>query len=314
VVVALGATYGEAEPDRAGRSGAVDQLFEAGFGAIHASFPIGQGVPIESGGNFLFHGRVRKLVARDLLNGEFIVRHVPIQGVDNPLAVAPRIGANQILFVAIAIGIMGEVEPVPRPLLAVMRRIKQAVHHALIGIGTLVVQERRGLFKSGGQAGEIETHPAEQRRRSGRRGRRNALAFQTGENEPVDCIGRPGAVMHGGRVRMLNRTERPMRRIDGLGPFRALIDPRFQERDLLGREAVADWRHDLRPGARNHGDHPACGTIARLDDPQSRRAAVQTQAARLHIGTVTEDAALLEDGLNVAGEIDGRLRQTHYRS
>ncbi len=84
---------------------------------------------------------LRQQIAGKLLDGEFVERHVAIEGFDHPLAVAPGPGTRAVFFIAVAIGIAREVEPVARPLLAVMRRIEQAIDQALVCVGPVVVKE-----------------------------------------------------------------------------------------------------------------------------------------------------------------------------
>jgi hypothetical protein len=90
-----------------------------------------------------------------LLNGELVERKVAIERVDDPVAIAPSPGAGAIFFIAVAVGVARQVEPVAGPPLAVVRRSQQAVHQPLISVGAIVGEKIADLFGSGREAGEI---------------------------------------------------------------------------------------------------------------------------------------------------------------
>jgi hypothetical protein len=68
MVVALGAAGGEAQPSGGDGVGPVDELLEAGLGAVDAGFAVDEYVAMEPGGHALLGGRVRQQVAGDLLD------------------------------------------------------------------------------------------------------------------------------------------------------------------------------------------------------------------------------------------------------
>ncbi len=85
------------------------------------------------------HRRQRRAVAgRDLIGGdleqeEAVVGHVVVEGLDDPVAIGRGLHEESLLAgvdVALGVGVPGHVQPVPGPLLAVMRRGEQAVDHA----------------------------------------------------------------------------------------------------------------------------------------------------------------------------------------
>ena len=162
VVVALRAAHGEAHPNGAERGRAIQHLLVAELFGVGAAFAIGEGVAIEAGGDQGVEIAIGQQVAGELLDGELVEGEVAIERVDHPVAIAPGPGARAIFFVAVAIGVARQVEPVARPLLAVVRRIEQAVHQAFIGVGAVVVEELADLFGGGGKAGKIEADAAEQ--------------------------------------------------------------------------------------------------------------------------------------------------------
>ena len=76
-----------------------------------------------------------QLVARDLLLDEAVVGLVLVERLDHVIAIAPDVGPRLIALEAFAIGVARQVQPVPRPALAVVRRGEQAVDHFLERIG-----------------------------------------------------------------------------------------------------------------------------------------------------------------------------------
>ena len=231
VIVALGAAYGQAEEHGAERIGAVDGLFEAGFGAIDAAFPIRESVAVEAGGYTLFGGGVREQVAGYLLGYEFVIGHVAVERVDHPISVAPGMRAGEVFFVSVAIGVAGKIEPGAGPFFAVVRGGQQAVYQAFVGIGPVVGEVVFDFGGGGEESGEIEVEAADLRGARGFRRGFNIVGFEARQDEGIDWIARPGAladvgsrraadgligpvgVLWGGGFRLLN------------GPFCAAVDP-----------------------------------------------------------------------------------------
>ena len=87
-------------------------------------------------------------------------------------------------------------------------------------------------------------------------------------------------------------------------PCHALIDPCAQQSDLSLREPRADRRHHFAPGSGNHQDEFAFGAIARLNDAKRGLALVEPESLHLLLRAVAHEAALLEEGLDIASVID----------
>ena len=121
MIVASRAAYGEAEPHRANRRGPIDHLLHAILFAIHAAFAIGQRIAMEAGRDLLLERCIRQQISGDLLGGELVKRHPSIYRADHPVAPLPRIGPEVIFLETIAIGIARQIQPMPRPLLAIVR-------------------------------------------------------------------------------------------------------------------------------------------------------------------------------------------------
>ena len=98
----------------------------------------------------------RNHVAGHLLPQERVVWLVGIEGVDHPVAVAPRMGAELIALVAMAVGVVGDIEPVPRPPFPVGRRRQEAIDEPLESIGGSISLEGGHLVRRRREADEIE--------------------------------------------------------------------------------------------------------------------------------------------------------------
>ena len=152
---------------------------------------------MEAGGDLLVVGGGRQQVARQLLGGELVERHVAVQGVDHPVAVLPD-RARAVNAVAVGVGVAGGVEPVLAPPLAVVRAGEQAVDLLLVGVGGPVIQELVQFLRSRRQAGQVQADAAQERGlwRFGRR--LDPFLFESREDEPVDRVAAPGRVAHRG--------------------------------------------------------------------------------------------------------------------
>ena len=131
--------------------------------AVGAAFGVGEGLAVESGGEFLQGGGVGEKVAGELLDGELIKGEVGVDGVDDPIAIAPGVHAWAIFFVSITIGIASLVEPVPAPAFAKMRRGKQALDETVVGFRRFVVNKFADFLGRGGEPNEIITEPLDER-------------------------------------------------------------------------------------------------------------------------------------------------------
>ena len=67
-----------------------------------------------------------------------VVRLVVVEALHHVIAIAIGVGTVHVVLVAVGLGEAHHVQPVAAPLLAIMRRGEQAVHHFLPGFGRLV--------------------------------------------------------------------------------------------------------------------------------------------------------------------------------
>ena len=132
-------------------------------------------------------------VAGDLLPDELVVGQVAVERLDHPVAVAPGVVADVVALEALALAEPDDVEPVPRPALAVAGRGEQAVDQLLVGAGRRVGDEPLDLLRLGRQADQVEGEPADQRAPVGLGRRVRAPRLEPGQDEPVDVVPRPAA-------------------------------------------------------------------------------------------------------------------------
>jgi len=245
---------------------------------------------------------------------ELVERHILVDSVNHPVAIQVGIRSRQILLVAVAVGVASKVEPVSPPSLAIVGGGKQAVHQTFIGIRSPVVHKRLNVRRCRQQPQQIKGEPPNQRAPVGFGRWRDALLFQSRENESVNGVAHPRLVFHRWDWGARRWDERPVRRAQGVGrifrPLRPLINPCPQPTNLRGGEAVAGGRHDRLFQTGDVSDEPTVRAVARHDDRALRAAlhrvvfAVKTQAAHLLLVAVTHKTLLCEDGLHVSRKVD----------
>ena len=114
-------------------------------------------------------------VAGDLLEDEPVVGQVAVEGADQPVAIAVAVGIEPGLErVGLVLAVPGDVEPVPAPALAVVRRGQQPVDDPGEGVGRIIAEEGRDLLGGRRQADQVEGDAADQGRLVGRRRRRQS--------------------------------------------------------------------------------------------------------------------------------------------
>ena len=257
VVVALGALNGDAQHRLAERVHAVEHRLHPELFRVDAALFVDHRVAQEPGGDLLLLGGIGQQIAGQLLDQEPVVAHVLIQGVDHPIAPEPDF-AGLVFFVAVGVGIAGGVEPRARPALTVVGGGQQPVHLFFIGLRGLVGQEDVHFGGRRRQAGDVQMQAAEEGHLLRFRRGLQPFGFELRQDETVDSAIRPGRVLHGGQRGLLRRHERPMfldlRALgaDRIGPLGALVDPAFDDGDLLGGQRFATHRHAGLVGGAGH--------------------------------------------------------------
>ena len=102
-------------------------------------------------------------IAGDLLADEPAVGKVAIEGRDHVVAIRPGMVAALVLVVAVRVAVMGHVEPVPAPSLAVMRAGEQSIDQGFVGVRRSIVQKLLDFLGRRRQADQVEREAADQR-------------------------------------------------------------------------------------------------------------------------------------------------------
>ena len=159
VVVALRAGQGQPQPGRGRRVHAVEEDVEALLLGDGPTLAVEQVVAIEARGNELVVGRLGQQVARELLDGESVKRHVRVQRAHHPITPHP-LKRVAVLLEAIAVRIARGIEPRQRHALAVVRRLHQPVHQPLVSIRRGVCDKGIHLLRFRGKADQVQRQPA----------------------------------------------------------------------------------------------------------------------------------------------------------
>jgi hypothetical protein len=317
VVVALATGDRGAHPGAHRRVHAVDHRDRTELLVDRAPLTVGERVAVEAGRDPVVERGLGQQVAGELADCELVEGHVAVERPDDPVAPAPD-RPRWIVGVAGAVCVAGQVEPLPRHVLAVAVVAEQPVDEPLDGVGRRVGHEGVDLLRARRQAGEVEREPADERGPVGLRLRREPLGLQPGEDEAVDVVSRPGGAFHGGHGRTHRRHVGPVRLVAA-----PRCDPACEQIDLPRREPVArlgGWHHDVGIVGGDAADDLAGGGIARNErgvptevgrgalervEPQ---AAVAAAVPRRRVGPVAAGTAVGEDPLDVAGERRRRIR------
>jgi hypothetical protein len=267
--------------------------------------------PVESAGDPLRVRGVGQEVARDLLARELVEGLVAVEGVDHVVAVG-EVVVQLVAVVADRVREPGQVQPLDRHPLAVVRRGEQPVHDAVVGAGRGVSDKGLGFRDGGRQAGQVEAQAADQGATVGLGSGRDRALLQLPEDKPVHRV--PGRGLCGGRLGLPRRRVGPVGLIDGplLDPApHDLLVPRGEQVEGVGR------RHHL---GRVPGADPAPGLgCARLAGHDRRARAPrlvrpghagvvgkvhpEIRLVGLEVGPVALEARVRHDGADVAVEL-----------
>ncbi len=200
MVMALGALDGQAEDPLADAVHAVEHGLHAELLGIDAPFLVDHRIAEEARGDELVLAGAGEQVAGDLLDDELVIREVPVQGVDDPIAVGEDL-PGLVLLVAVRVGITSGVEPDPPPALAILRRVEEPVDQPCVGILASVGDEGVDLRDGWRQADQVEAEAADEGDLVGLGRGRQALGLEPGEDEAVDRVAAPAGVLDCGKRR-----------------------------------------------------------------------------------------------------------------
>ena len=224
----------------------------------------------------LLPGWVTRLehVASDLHPHKLVVRHVVVQRADHPVAIRPEVVADVVPLETVALSEPREIQPVPAPAFAVVRRAEEVVDHAPIGGIGWVGHERRDLLRRGWQAAQVKIKSANQRSRIRWGAWHELFGIQPIEDERIDRVGHPVLLRDRRLAGALHRLERPpvvpaalgrgeLKRVEGIrrAPLGPGCDPVVQHlflrlaKRLIRRHVVAGHLFPKQTLARFPGHH-----------------------------------------------------------
>ena len=128
-----------------------------------------------------------ELVAGELPADEPVVGHVVVERLDHEVAIAPGVRAVVVVLEAVGLGVADQVEPVPRPALAVVRAGEQPVDQPLVGVGAgrRRRRPRPPRASAAGRSGRRSARRISVRRSAGGVGA-EALLLQLRQDEAID--------------------------------------------------------------------------------------------------------------------------------
>ena len=234
MAVALRARDGQSQPSASDGVHAINDRLNAKLLRLDAALHVDHGIPEKTGGNALIPRGVRHQVAGELINGELVKRQIAIQRADHPVPIGPD-GPGAVLFKAVRIGIPSDIQPVTAPLLAVVRRLQQAFHHLLPGVGGMIGHEGIDVLGCRRKAGQIQADSSNQRDAIGFGGWLKLFGPEAGGHEGIDGIPHPSTIpgLRPGHRGPMHRLKRPVRRgvadrCQGFRPVGTLVDPIFK--------------------------------------------------------------------------------------
>ena len=134
VVVADGATHGEAHEGGADGGDAINDVLEMTFFGKGGPSIDDEVEPVEAGGDELVLCGLFVEVTGDLESGELVVGEVFVEGLDDPVAVG-RVIAEVVVVVAVGVGDADEVEPILGHVFAVAGLGHEVVNELGVGLG-----------------------------------------------------------------------------------------------------------------------------------------------------------------------------------
>ena len=131
-----------------------------------------------------------------MLHEETIVGFVFVEAADDVIAITPCVRPETICLISVGLSVPYQVEPVPRPLLTVMRIIEQPLNHAPIGPRRRVSNKARDFLRTGRQTEHVEVGATNPRALVGFRRRIQPAGKKFLKNELINGVSRPAAIIH----------------------------------------------------------------------------------------------------------------------
>ena len=131
----------------------------------------------------------RKFIPGELPRSELVPRHIGIECADNGISVRPCIWPVIVLFVAMAFCVACDIQPVTRPLFAVVRICEEAVNDTCEGAGFGVGEEGCDFDWSRGDSCDVKCDAPKQCPLVGLRVTREAFGFESCFDGGIDVHG-----------------------------------------------------------------------------------------------------------------------------
>ena len=266
MIVALRAGHCGAHPHLHRGVHAIDHCHIAKLLIGSAAFVVRLRIAMKSGGDELIVAWLIEQIARELFACELIERHVAVQRANYPVAITPN-RARLVISITGAVCIAREVQPLPRPVLAIRRLGQQAVDQFPVSLRGLVRDKRLHLIRRRRQSREIQTHASYERMLVRLPRGVPPAPFQLREDKAIHVIASPLRILHRRQCLTLRLHVRPMRLV-----LRPLPNPLLQDRLLIRRQRQLRflWRHHLIGILRKNPIHQfAVLHIARFDRKRS---------------------------------------------
>ena len=131
--MALCTADGESKPRGCSGANPVDHGEITKLQRINAAFLVDHGVAMKARGNDVVGCGIWQQVAGELPGSELIQRHTVVDCSNHPIAIHPD-RAFAVFLIAIGIGVAGQIQPTPRPALAIARAGQQRIDKFFVGI------------------------------------------------------------------------------------------------------------------------------------------------------------------------------------
>ncbi len=189
VLVALGATGGQAEEHRRKGVGPVDRVDHPILVIDRAALAGGRMRSNESAGDLILELRLGEQISGELTDDELIERWVLVEQFDDAITVGPHL-TIVVEMQAVSVGVARRIEPHTSPVFAESFRGQQSIEQSFPGVRVGVGDEGIDLFDGGRETSEIESGPADQGFPVGPLLPGKLLLFEVGTDEGVDRLWR----------------------------------------------------------------------------------------------------------------------------
>ena len=150
-------------------------------------------------------------VTGDLVLYELVVGEIAVEGIDNPVAIAPGVGEGfAVLGRAHAIAVAGHIKPVPSPAFPIVRRSQKAINYPGERVRGLVLEEGFDFLRGGREPNEGKVGATDQGALVRPGNWPNTAALHPGEDEGINGIEFFFPGFHDGQFRFLHGAESPV--------------------------------------------------------------------------------------------------------